>query len=157
MADLLDRIRAEIDARLAELRPLVDEHGRLDAALHALEHARTPSVPAAVSSPARTRTAPAPRRKRAPRGANREAVLRAARERPGATTAELAAVSGVQRNTLNVLVARLVKAGDLEPRALPTGQTGYALAGTRPGGALSTIAHGDRGPAAGEPPPTGTA
>jgi hypothetical protein len=33
MPDLLDRIRAEMSTRLPELRPLVDEHIRLDAAL----------------------------------------------------------------------------------------------------------------------------
>ena len=36
MPDLLDRIRAEMSTRLAELRPLVDEHRRLEAALEAL-------------------------------------------------------------------------------------------------------------------------
>jgi DNA-binding IscR family transcriptional regulator len=53
--------------------------------------------------------------------------LRAAQERPGATGAELAAVSGIQRNTLNALLARLVKSGELQTRALPTGRTGYVL------------------------------
>ncbi len=132
MPDLLDRIREEIDLRRAELRPLVAEHARLDAALQALgevpTHAR---VPPAAGSPRKAKSAapktpPADRRKRAPRGANREAVLRAARERPGATSAELAVVSKVEPNTLHGLLARLVKAGELQKRALPTGRTGYA-------------------------------
>jgi hypothetical protein len=46
---------------------------------------------------------------------------KSARERPGATAAELAAVSNVDGNTLNVLLSRLVKAGELHKRALPTG------------------------------------
>ena len=97
LPDLLERIREELNARLGELRPLVDEHGRLEAAMHALadvRHAPTSTAPA--SSPVKPTTAraqktqPTKRRKRAPRGANRQAVLRAASERPGATRAELA-------------------------------------------------------------------
>jgi hypothetical protein len=129
--DLLDRIREEINTRLAELRALVDEHDRLAAAVQALGDARSDApVPAPASPPVQTKprkTSPAPARKRAPRGANREAVLRAAQERPGATSAELAAVSGVEQNTLNALLARLVKSGELQTLALPTGRTGYAL------------------------------
>lgn len=137
MPDLLDRIREEIGARLAELRPLVDEHGRLDAALQALGEANSKAaVTSSPSSPVQTKsraqTPPAKRRKRAPRGANREAVLRAAQQRPGATSAELAAVSEVEPNTLKALLTRLVKAGELQTRALPTGRTGYAPPTTRP-------------------------
>jgi len=139
MSDLLKDIREQLDARLAELRPLVDEHGRLNAAMKALSET-TPQAAGATpaSSPVTTTSArarkppPAKPRKRAPRGANRQAVLRAASERPGATRAELAAVSGVDPNTLSALLARLVKAGELQTRALPTGRTGYALADSAP-------------------------
>jgi CRP-like cAMP-binding protein len=129
--DLLDGIREEMSARMSQLRPLVDEYGRLDAALQALggiqRAAPAPASPAEVRTKSRARkTAPAKPRKRAARGANREAVLRAARARPGATSAELAAVSGVERPSLSGLLARLVKSGELQTRALPTGRTGYA-------------------------------
>jgi DNA-binding IclR family transcriptional regulator len=40
-------------------------------------------------------------------------VLRAVQERPGATSAELAAVSGVQPSTLYALLTRLVNDGEL--------------------------------------------
>ena len=135
MPDLLNDIREQLNARLAELRPLVDEHGRLNAALQALGEA-TPR--AARAAPAETTSArthkppPAKRRKRAPRGANRQAVLQAVSERPGGTRAELAAVSGVDPNTLSALLARLVKADELQTRVLPTGRTGYALADSAP-------------------------
>jgi hypothetical protein len=129
--DLLDRIREEIDTRLAELRALVDEHDRLVAAVQALGDVHSEAaVPPPASPPVQTKprkTSSAQARTRAPRGANRAAVLRAAQERPGATGAELAAVSGVERNTLNALLARLVKSGELQTLALPTGRTGYAL------------------------------
>ncbi len=42
MPDLLKDIREQLDARLAELRPLVDEHGRLNAAMKA-ERNQAPS------------------------------------------------------------------------------------------------------------------
>lgn len=137
MSDLLDRIRQQISTRLSELRPLVDEQRRLEAALQALGD---PAVVAADAAPARARsqaksaarkTTPVEEPKRAPRGANRAAVLQAVEDRPGATSAELAARSGVQRNTLNTLLSRLVKEGELQTRALPTGKTGYALAAPR--------------------------
>ena len=129
--DLLDRIHEEISTRLAELRPLVDEHRRLAAAVQALGDVQgEAAVLASASLPVTTKprkTSPSHARRRAPRGANREAVLRAAQERPGATGAELAAVSGIQRNTLNALLARLVNSGELQTMALPTGRIGYAL------------------------------
>ena len=137
MPELLDRIRTELSARLAELRPFVDEHTRLDAALQALGDVdtrkpagRAPAVPAASSS--RAPATPSPARKRAPRGANRLAVLRAAEDRPGATSAELATASGVQGGTLHALLARLVKSGELHKETLPTGRTGYALGHAQP-------------------------
>ena len=69
-----------------------------------------------------------PVRARAPRGANREAVLAVVRERPGVTASELAAASGVTGGTLYALLRRLADQGELAKRELPGGQTGYALA-----------------------------
>ena len=141
----------EINTRLSELWPLVDEHRRLDAALQALgDRARTAPVPPPpepkASARPRARTAGrAKPRKRAPRGANREAVLRAVTDRPGATSAELAAVSGVERNTLNGLLARLVKDGELQKRSLPTGRTGYALGDVRPAPSAGAAPAGGEG------------
>jgi hypothetical protein len=136
--DLLDRIRSEMSTRLAELRPLVDEHTRRDAARQALggvsSHMPVPA-PAAPTARSRSRapdTAPSIARKRAPRGANRLAVLRAAADRAGATSAELATVSGVQGGTLHALLARLVKSGELQTETLQTGRTGYALVQPQP-------------------------
>jgi hypothetical protein len=69
-----------------------------------------------------------PARARAPRGANREAVLAVVRDRPGVTANELAAASGVTGGTLYALLRRLTEQGELAKRELPGGQTGYALA-----------------------------
>jgi DNA-binding MarR family transcriptional regulator len=57
-------------------------------------------------------------------------VLRAVENRPGATSSELAAVSGIKPSTLYTLLARLVKHGDLQTHTLPTGRSGYAIRDT---------------------------
>jgi hypothetical protein len=82
MADLLDRVRQELDARIEQLRPLVRELERLERAAAALAHAGARAVPGlgarppapAAAKPARkpagrstrakpaTRTPPAQRR-----------------------------------------------------------------------------------------------
>lgn len=131
MPDLLDRITAEIQDRLDASRSAVAEYERLEAARRALD-----GTDASVSgrrrrlenfAPRQQRAARrAPARKRARRGANREAVLRVVGERPGLTTAELAAASGVDRNTLYALLSTMTRRGDLERRELPGGKTGYA-------------------------------
>jgi DNA-binding transcriptional ArsR family regulator len=134
VADLLDRIRSDVDARLRELRPLVHEHERLQAALRALEGAAgaasgrpvAGSTGAERGSVGTARSEPAG--PRAPRGANRQAVLAAVRERPGASAAELAAVSGVERTALYGVLRRLLQDGLIDTRELPTGRTGYTTA-----------------------------
>jgi predicted transcriptional regulator len=72
-------------------------------------------------------------RPRAPRGADRRAVLEAVGERPGATAAELAAVSSVARNVLYGVLRRLVQEGEVQTRQLPTGRTGYVLGASQLG------------------------
>ncbi len=69
-------------------------------------------------------------RPRAPRGANREAVLRTVAARPGLTVRELTAATGVKPSSLPPLLRTLTDRGELEKRRLPNGQTGYALART---------------------------
>ena len=114
MAEILDRIQAEIRERLAAGRAAAQEYERLEAALAALG-----------SAPKPTRRRPA--QTRAPRGANREAVLRALEERPGASASELAAASGVDRTALYPLLSRLAERGEVVKEELPGGATGYRL------------------------------
>jgi IclR helix-turn-helix domain len=93
------------------------------------------------SRPARTKTPagaaktaarrPSSAKRRAPRGANRAAVLRVVGERPGVTSRELATASGVTGGTLSALLRTLTQRGELEKRPLPGGQTGYALASSQ--------------------------
>jgi IclR helix-turn-helix domain len=121
MAELLDRIHAEIRERLAASRGAAQEYERLEAALAALGG---PGDAAGAPAPRRARK---PARPRAPRGANREAVLRALEERPGASASELAAASGVNRTVLYGLLNRLIERGEVAKEELPGGTTGYKL------------------------------
>jgi hypothetical protein len=84
---------------------------------------------------ARATGAATPARKRAARGANREAVLRVIGERPGVSARALAAASEVTGGTLYTLLRRLTQEGTLEKRELPGGQTGYAIAASAASGA----------------------
>jgi len=101
--DFLDEKRHEIAARLKELKPLVDEYQRLDAAAAALEG--VPAAPLMHAAPA-TRRAPAratvaPTRKRGathggrrgrPKGSGTRRVeaLALVKENPGITIPEIA-------------------------------------------------------------------
>jgi hypothetical protein len=134
LPDLVDRICAEIRERLDASRDAVQEYRRLEAALDALGpptqassgRGRRPTTPTARTlprRPARSRGS----RKRASRGANREAVLRVVRDRPGMTTGELAAASGVEKATLYTLLRTLTKQGVLQRQQLPGGQSGYRV------------------------------
>jgi hypothetical protein len=141
MPDLLDRIHSELHHRLEETRAAVLEYEQLQTALRALGDARAPQPtstnarqpPSAPPVPPKTGAskpaAPArsAARKRAARGANRNAVLRALGERPGASVSELATASGVAKNILYGVLRALVQQGEAQKRELPSGRTGYAL------------------------------
>jgi hypothetical protein len=155
VSDLLERVRAQTRERLQELRPAVDEYERLHAALAVLDgltprrRERSPAAPAISpdrSGDARDGGSPAAsppggssrdgssrgsrdggRRARAPRGANRAAVLEAVRERPGASAGELAAAAGISRPIVYTLLNRLTERGELVRSALPSGGNGYSL------------------------------
>jgi hypothetical protein len=88
---------------------------------------RAPSAPA-KKRPAARAGAATPARRRAPRGANRAAVVRVIGERPGVTARELAVASQVTGGTLYTLLRRLTDDGTVAKRELPGGQTGYAIA-----------------------------
>ena len=110
MADFLDEKKREIDARLKELRPLVDEYHRLEAAAAALDGVGAGSRAAAAGAPraaggARPRRRPparAPRRRGRPRGSGTRSkqALELVRARPGITIPEIAEAMGIQQNYL---------------------------------------------------------
>jgi hypothetical protein len=117
MADFLDEKRREMQERLKELRPLVEEYERLDAAVRALD---------GVGAPARTSTASggAPRRRSGggaasgngrgrPRGSGTRGkqALELVRSTPGITIPEMAEQMGIQQNYLYRVLPALQKEG----------------------------------------------
>ena len=129
MSDLLDGIQRDIHARLDELRPLVREYEQLRQAMAALEGVPAEREPAA----AKPRTASPPRRKRAAAGTNREQVLAAVQDHPGASAGQIAEASGVQRTVVYGVLRRLVDDGVIDKRDDPETGTGYVVASTEQG------------------------
>lgn len=125
MADLVGQIQRDIEKRLQELRPLIEEKERLEAVLAALTNGSAGTA-AAVAAPraraATPRPAPAGRApyaggksRRAPRGANREAILSVVRERPGVSAAEVASITRIAKPTVHTTISQLKRKGILEP------------------------------------------
>jgi hypothetical protein len=109
MADFLDEKRKEIEARLKELRPLVDEYDRLQKAAAAL---------AGVGNGG-TRQRPARRRGRGrPRGTGTRAkqALELVRARPGITIRELSEAMGIHANYLYRVMPTLESEGQVVKR-----------------------------------------
>ena len=110
MADFLDEKRREIDARLKELRPLVEEYSRLEKAAAAL---------AGVGNGG-TRATRAPRRRGRgrPRGTGKRAqqALELVRARPGIKISEMAEAMGIHANYLYRVMPTLESEGQVVKR-----------------------------------------
>ena len=122
MVDFLDEKRNEIDARLKELRPLVDEYRRLEAAAAALAGI----APAATTGPRRRGTqqpATTKRRRQSattsgrgrPKGSGKRATqaLALVTASPGITIPELAAKMGIKQNYLYRVLPGLAEDGQV--------------------------------------------
>lgn len=119
-------IMSELFARADELRPLAEEYVRIADALVALARAGEPE-PEPVRKPRAKRAAGEPVAKRAPRGANKTALLVAITERPGATPGELAEATGIAKPIVYNALNQLVKRNEARAVELPSGGKGYAL------------------------------
>jgi sugar-specific transcriptional regulator TrmB len=113
MTDFLEEKRKEIQARLKELKPLVDEYQRLEAAERALSGVTNGSAPAAPARRARRRSSTGGARRGRPRGSGTRATqaLELVRERPGITIPELAEAMGIQQNYLYRVMPGLAEEG----------------------------------------------
>jgi hypothetical protein len=122
MADFLDEKRKEIQARLKELKPYVEEYELLQAAESALSGigngtTRTSKPAAASATPARRGrpkgAASTGRRGRPKGGAGTRATqaLDLVKERPGITIPELAEAMGIQQNYLYRVLPGLAEEG----------------------------------------------
>src|ERR671914_2554291 len=117
MADFLDEKRTEIDARLRELRPLVDEYRRLEKAASALADVGGTSKPSARRRRRRGGGASTARRGR-PRGSGTRSkqALELVRARPGITIAEMADAMKIKANYLYRVMPALEAEGQVRKR-----------------------------------------
>ena len=111
MADFLDEKRKEIQARLKELKPLVDEYNKLLAADRALGGLGN----GAAAPPAKRRGRPpgtGAKRGRPKGGGTRSAqALQLVSERPGITIPELAEAMSIKQNYLYRVMPSLAEEG----------------------------------------------
>jgi hypothetical protein len=118
MADFLDEKRKEIQARLKELRPLVDEYHRLEAAERALSGVPN-GASASTSTPRRPRRSSGggagrgTGRRGRPKGSGTRAqeALKLVSDRPGITIPELAEAMGIKQNYLYRVMPTLAEEG----------------------------------------------
>jgi hypothetical protein len=114
MADFLSEKRKEIENRLKELRPLVDEYHRLERAASALDGVSAPGRRRSRSSNGRRRRG----RRGRPRGTGTRAIQ--ARElvqaNPGITIRELADKMNIKANYLYRVMPTLQSEGKVRKR-----------------------------------------
>jgi hypothetical protein len=153
-ADLLARVRAEIDARVGELRPALEEYQELLGAAEKLDNeavsepkkdavparrrgprgsaagalelaASRPRKPAASRKPAAARKRVAPKPPSAPRGAAERAIV-AALEHGSHTVGELVLVTALSGAEIRAGAKKLERAGAIG-RTRREGRIAYAL------------------------------
>jgi hypothetical protein len=116
MADFLDEKRKEIQTRLKELRPVVEEYELLkaaDEALGGLANGKTTTTTAAPAARRPRRTSSGTGRRGRPRGGGTRAVqaLELVKAKPGITIPELAEAMGIQQNYLYRVMPGLAEEG----------------------------------------------
>jgi hypothetical protein len=115
--DFLEEKRREISARLKELKPMVDEYHRLEAADQALAGVGGGGVTRAAGAPkrraAKRRAATGTGRRGRPKGSGQRAqqALELVRAKPGITIPEMAEAMGIKQNYLYRVVPDLAKQG----------------------------------------------
>ncbi len=127
MADFVDQKRGEMEDRLTELRPIVEEYDRLTKAVKALSSAGVgssrraakpkraaakPKRAAATAKPKKRRSAASGRRGR-PQGSGKRSkqALRLVTTNPGVTIPEIAKKIGIKQNYLYRVLPTLEKEG----------------------------------------------
>jgi len=115
MTDFLDEKRKEIQQRLKELKPLVEEYGRLEAAERALSgvDGRGDSAAAAPRRKSGRGSGNGRRGGGRPKGSGTRGAqaLELVRARPGITIPELAEEMGIQQNYLYRVMPDLAEQG----------------------------------------------
>jgi len=114
--DFLDEKRKEIQARLKELRPLVDEYRRLEAAEQALSGVDgTSSAAAPTTTRRRRRSGSTTGRRGRPRGSGTRAAQaeQLVKDQPGITIPEIASKLGMKQNYLYRVMPQLASDGKI--------------------------------------------
>jgi len=122
MTDFLEEKKREINARLKELRPLVEEYHRLEAAAAALDGVGNTAAPARAAgggsgrrrgAGSRSSSAGGTGRRGRPRGSGTRSkqALELVRTRPGISIPEMAEEMGIQQNYLYRVLPALQKDG----------------------------------------------
>jgi hypothetical protein len=141
MADLLSKIHSDLEKRLHELEPFVEEHAHVRKALDALIGAGARAegaVKGAVrrTRPAKTNTATSRRGRLPGSGARAQQALKLVHAHPGITTGELAEKMKIAPNYLYRVLPQLEKAGHVKKEGKgyhphPTGASDVARAPRR--------------------------
>lgn len=119
MTDFLDGKKKEIDERLRELRPLVDEFHRLEAAAAALSGVgRETGTRQRSTRGTRRRSGSGTGRRGRPRGSGTRALqaLEIVKAKPGVTIPELAQDMGIKQNYLYRVMPTLQSEGKVSKR-----------------------------------------
>ena len=116
MADFLDEKRREMQERLSELKPLVDEFHRLEAAVRALDGVGDEPAPSRSSGSGRRRSSSNGNgngRRGRPKGSGTRGkqALDLVRDNPGISIPEMADKMGIQQNYLYRVLPGLQKDG----------------------------------------------
>lgn len=118
MADFLDEKRREMQERLSELKPLVDEYHRLEAAVRALDGVSEEPAPARSSAGRRRGSGGGGQsggngRRGRPKGSGTRGkqALELVRDNPGISIPEMADKMGIQQNYLYRVLPGLQKEG----------------------------------------------
>ncbi len=120
MADFVDKKRAEMEKRLKELKPYVEEHDRLEAAIEALGGVARSTSRRVSGATRRATRRPAARKRPAgtgkrgrPKGSGKRGKQCAAlvKKNPGITIPEIARKIGIKQNYLYRVMPALEKEG----------------------------------------------
>jgi hypothetical protein len=132
VSDVIGDLRRDLEGRLKEVERQLDAYEPLLREREQLQEALAkPPFSGGAKAPAQAKPRPARKSSgtRAPRGANREAILKVVGDRPGVTATEIADVTKISRAVTYNTLAKLVEQEQLEKTELPGGQTGYKARG----------------------------
>jgi predicted ArsR family transcriptional regulator len=116
MADVLGKLRSDLEKRLHELEPLIEEHAQVRKALDALKGAGTRAQRAATTPAPKASTATSTSGRGRPRGSGRRAeeALKLVHRHPGITLQEMAKRMKIKANYLYRVLPQLEKDGKIK-------------------------------------------